>query len=379
MKILIFCPALGLTSGSGIRARLLAEGLKRAGGDIAVVSSGIPSDWSCDDIRLFNLEPGQTCQKSLLSAAQSFSPDFIYGITEAGADAVRMVAEKLSCHAALDLHGLGFIEVLELGAGYGPRLPRVIASLKWLSNARSVDLVTVANPRLFPLIKYLNRKTFPLFGGTDISLFTPQGKVQKLGCDPDAIQVLYAGNYHKWQGVDLLFEAIRSLGEDIQTFEFTFMGSVGQHREKVLEWQARLPAGRIHFVEAVDYSLVPNYYRGADVLVIPRPFMLSTYLAFPQKLSDYMASGRVVLATDLAPHRWALVQPQSGLLCPSTPGGLATALLDCKDIELRQTLGVRARERAVALFCHLQHGKNLLSIFEEHLVVSRNNKSQNGR
>lgn len=357
MKVLLFCTAdLATGSGSEVRARLIAEGLARNGADVHVVASGIPGAFAALGIGGTRIGPGRPWAEALSAAVEAFRPDVVYGITEAGADAVMRAARAARRPVAYDLHGIGFIEVVELGSAYGSRLKRIANSLKWLSRVPRADAVTVANPTLYPLVRAFNGKAVPVFGMTDVSHFRPDGPAVRLGTDPAKIQVLFAGNWFRWQGVDMLLEAIGILGRDREPFEFHLLGSVGKRA-------GAPPGAAVHCLDSVDYAVVPEYYRGADVLVIPRPFMLSTHLAFPQKLVDYMASGRTIVATDLAPHRFALESPPAGILCGRTARSLADGIRRTKDAGLRAELSANARDRAVALFCHARQTERVRNLF----------------
>ena len=364
MKVLLFCTAdLATGSGSEVRARLIAEGLARHGAGVHVVASGIPDAFSALGIGATRLGPGRSWADPPSAAVDAFRPDILYGITEAGADAVMRAARAARLPVAYDLHGIGFVEVVELGSAYGARLRRIGNSLRWLSRIPRAEAVTVANPTLYPLVRALNGNAVPVVGMTDVSHFRPDGPAVRLGTDPGKIQVVFAGNWFKWQGVDMLLEAIGILARDREPFEFHLLGSVGRRPGRTAARADALPPGAVHCRESVDYAVVPDYYRGADVLVIPRPFMLSTHLAFPQKLVDYMASGRTIVATDLAPHRFALESPPAGILCGRTAQALADGIRRTKDAALRAGLAANARERAVALFCHAKQTAKVRNLF----------------
>lgn len=363
MKILVFCTAnLSHGTGSAVRARLIVEGLRHHGADVCVVSSGVPERFTKIGVHSALFAEYKDWESTISEATASFRPDILYGITEAGADAVMNVARKYDLPFILDLHGLGVVEILELGAGYGSRLTRIKNSLRWLSRAANAHALTIANPTLLPYAKRINRNSIPIFGMSDVSHFSPEGLVARLGRDSDRVQVLYAGNYFKWQGIDLLVDAITILSKKNAPIEFTLMGSVGQSEILLHKWNKKLPKDTVNFVASVDYNEVADYYRAADVCVIPRPFMLSTYLAFPQKLVDYMAAGRAIVATDIAPHRWALKSPRAGVLCRATPNSLADALCQATDEQLREEISVNAREVAVHKFCHLKQTEKIYSL-----------------
>jgi glycosyltransferase involved in cell wall biosynthesis len=64
---------------------------------------------------------------------------------------------------------------------------------------------------------------------------------------------------------------------------------------------------------------------------------------------DAMMAGRAIVASDIAPIRWALAD--TGLIVP--PGdvdALVTALAGLRDRTIRQQYGVAAHARALAMF-----------------------------
>lgn len=362
MRVLMHCPAIGTESGSGIRARLIAEGLRDCGDDVCLLSRKVPADLAGTGVAVRVLSESDGVADAIAREAGTFRPDIVYGITETSADEVSDAARRVGVPVAFDIHGLGFVEVIELGSRYGRRLARVTASLRWLSRVRKADAVTVANPCLLPILKRLNPKAEPVIGMTDLARFRPEGAAARLGSGKGSIQVLYAGNYFRWQGVHLLMDAIRRLRGEADAFEFTLVGSVGKDAPRMEKWKSWFPPDRVRFLDSVEYARIADYYRGADVTILPRPFMLSTYLALPQKLVDSMASGKAVVATDLAPHRWALASPEAGILCPATAKGIAGGILRAKDEALRKRLSRQARAEAVERFCHRRQSRRIHEI-----------------
>jgi len=371
MKVLIFAPSLDINSGSGIRARLIIEGLRHWGIEVTVAARSVPTSLLENGVSFCKLHDAGDWANSLYSAICIEHPDIIYGITEALADIVLATGNKAGLPVAFDLHGIGAIEVFELGAGHGPRWARLCDSLRWLAAVRKANVVTVANPTLMPILRSFCHKVLPVFGITNISHFSPNGPATLLGDDPKRIKVLYAGNHYRWQGMDLLIEALRCLKGNVEQIHVLCLGSVGRNEQQVVDWQSEFPKGVLEFRGSVDFMDVADYYRGADVLIIPRPFLLSTYFALPQKLVDGMASGRAIIATDIAPHRWALQSPVAGILCPATGQGLAHCLKNINNKELLHELGQNARMRAVSNFCHLLQTHNIVQCFQE--VVGHRN------
>ena len=128
------------------------------------------------------------------------------------------------------------------------------------------------------------RNVVPVIGMTDISHFTPNGPVVQLGENKNLIQILYAGNYFKWQGIDLLFSTIEALMHE--DFEFTVLGSVEKLPQLLERWKHVLKKHKkLHLIDFVDYRVVPQYYRGADIAVVPREFYVEYLPCFATKNS----------------------------------------------------------------------------------------------
>jgi glycosyltransferase involved in cell wall biosynthesis len=368
VRILIIFPAnMDLGSGSAVRARLIAEGLNHLGAEIGVVTSGSAKFSAESGIKCWAHDGSKSWKDMIDAAIELFRPDVLYGITEALADIVIQAARRGTCKVVFDLHGLGVIEIMEMGSGHGPRGKRIRNSLRWLSLLRKADAITYLSPTIASVARLLNKHAVPIIGMTDISQFSSAGPSVPLGHDPAKIQVLYSGNFYKWQGIDLLFDAMEILLAIDNQFEFTILGSIGRNDSIQKRTVAAFPVGSVRFLDSVDYGEVAAYYRGADVLVIPRPFMLSTYFAFPQKLGDYMAAGKTIVATDIAPHRWALKQPPCGILCPPTPKGIADGLRTAENKRLRQELAANARKKATEQFCHIKQSEKIYALFQQML------------
>jgi glycosyltransferase involved in cell wall biosynthesis len=82
-----------------------------------------------------------------------------------------------------------------------------------------------------------------------------------------------------------------------------------------------------------------------------------------------MSSGRTIVATDIAPHRWALEYPKAGILAPPTAQGLAEAIRKTKDSELRRELSKNALKKATDQFCHIKKSRHIYSVLTEMLKI----------
>jgi glycosyltransferase involved in cell wall biosynthesis len=268
----------------------------------------------------------------------------------------------------VDLHAFSLIEQIELYGwkAFERRAIHIRASFRRLWALHKVDAMTVANPTLFPLAKIVNRNSRLIAGMTDVERFNPRFSSPESRFSTN-IQVFYLGNFLSWQGCDLLLEAARILIEDKNApYDFNFVGGSAQDREKNnQEWQRFVNTDRMRFLGSVDYDQIPAKFQQADILVIPRPWMLSTYLAFPGKISDYMASGKAILATNLKPHRYAIKDSKNGVLCEATSQGIVAGLLRLQDHDVRIRLGQQARLMAEKMFDKKNQARQALEFLQQ--------------
>lgn len=275
----------------------------------------------------------------------------LYGITEGNADLVLEASRRLGLPCVFDVHGIGVVEILELGRGYGPRLRRLRSSLRNLRALRGATALTVANPTLLPVLRAVNTSTRLAPGLVDTELFTPNGTVDRR-VPEDTVHVLYAGNRLPWQGCDLLLDAAARMEDGGRRIQVTVVASDADGGPN-LPSRHDLPRNA-EVVASVEHHEMPPLLRGADILVVPRPWMLSTYLAFPCKLTEFMAIGRAVLATNLKPHRYAIEDGATGILCRMSSAGLAAGIERLFSAALRDALGRQARAAAEARFDYRQ-------------------------
>lgn len=158
----------------------------------------------------------------------------------------------------------------------------------------------------------------------------------------DAVIGLYVGNLERYQGVDLLIDALAKLTRDVNLQMVIIGGTpahIAQYRERADELRI---ADRVHFLGVRPIEHLNAYLTQADVLVSPRTLGINT----PMKVYSYMQSGRAILATDIRSHTQVL-DSSCAELVPAQADAVAAGLERlARDRELRQRLGNAAQERA---------------------------------
>lgn len=152
---------------------------------------------------------------------------------------------------------------------------------------------------------------------------------------------LYVGNLERYQGIDLLADAIARL-PPADNLQMIVVGGapldVARYRRCAQEAGI---SGRLHFIGARPVAHLNAYLAQADILVSPRILGHNT----PMKIYSYMQSGKAILATDIRSHTQAIDRDCAELVAPEA-AALAAGLkrLVC-DADLRRRLGQAARER----------------------------------
>jgi glycosyltransferase involved in cell wall biosynthesis len=163
------------------------------------------------------------------------------------------------------------------------------------------------------------------------------------GGSPDAFpevgrpRIGYVGRLAPQKRADLLVEAFGRMREPAS---LVVVGD-GPDRERVHGLAAGLP--RVHLTGFVEHTAVPAVLASLDVLVLP-----SAYEEMGSVLTEALASGLPVVASDVGGIPEVVRHGQTGLLVP--PGDVAAlaAALDrlAADADLRARLSAGARARA---------------------------------
>jgi glycosyltransferase involved in cell wall biosynthesis len=184
---------------------------------------------------------------------------------------------------------------------------------------------------------------------------------KQLGIPPpeEGHVVLSVGRLVPHKGVEFLLEAVPHLRPSAH---LVVVGS-GPWRE-VLEASASRQgiADRVTFAGGVPWEELPEYYRAADVGVLPS---ISRLEAFGLVGLESMASERPVVLSDIPGVREVIQDGRSGLLSrPTDPRDLAekiNTLID--DPTLRRDMGKRGRQRVLANFTWEVVGKQFRDIY----------------
>jgi glycosyltransferase involved in cell wall biosynthesis len=183
-----------------------------------------------------------------------------------------------------------------------------------LAQARAADLVVACAEHMAEAVRKVglqNVKTIP--NGVDTRLFAPgpkpPGLMRDVGIRDDETVVLHVSALHPVKRpLDLVESAQLALREHARLV-YVILGD-SPWRPPVEEACKRLGLrDRVRFVGRVDPVNVPEYFRLADVVVMP-----SRSEGLARVYLETQASGRLLLASDIAAAREVIADGQTGLL-----------------------------------------------------------------
>lgn len=165
-----------------------------------------------------------------------------------------------------------------------------------------------------------------------------------MAADPDEepVLALYVGNLERYQGIDMLLDAIACLPPKLPLYTAVIGGDMARvKRYRTLANELGI-AGRVRFFGARPVRNLNAYLAQADILLSPRILGENT----PMKIYSYMQSGKAIAATNIRSHTQAL-DGETALLTAADPPAFAAGLERlAREPELRRRLGAAARAKA---------------------------------
>ncbi len=135
---------------------------------------------------------------------------------------------------------------------------------------------------------------------------------------PQKFTAVYTGHFYRGRGMNLLFE----LAQDLPAVSFVW---VGGKPEDVALWQMRLDRTGVNNVTLTGFipkMQLPLYQAAGDVLLMPYETTIegssggnSAEICSPMKMFDYLATGRVILTSEL-PVLHEVLNVGNAVFCP---------------------------------------------------------------
>lgn len=169
----------------------------------------------------------------------------------------------------------------------------------------------------------------------------------ELGIRPEQTVLMYSGSMSRKQGLGILAEVIRRLGER-RDLVWVLAGE-GPNRAELAAACADLPQVRLLSLQPLER--LNDWLNSADIHLLPQRGAAAD-LVLPSKLLGILASGRPVVASSPEGSELAELAQQAGLcVMPEDAVAFTEAVRRLADDRyLRQTTGLRARQLAEMQF-----------------------------
>lgn len=138
---------------------------------------------------------------------------------------------------------------------------------------------------------------------------------RKLGLENKFV-ALYAGSHAYCYALDTVVEAASFLKEN-PGINVVFLGD-GQEKQRLIQKSVNLGLNNVRFLDPVAKSEVPNYLNMADILILTTQNNYVFQRARPNKLFDYLASGRPILCSVEGEMQRVVEESRAGI--PVKPG-----------------------------------------------------------
>ncbi|HUZ72217.1 MAG TPA: TIGR04063 family PEP-CTERM/XrtA system glycosyltransferase [Stellaceae bacterium] len=167
----------------------------------------------------------------------------------------------------------------------------------------------------------------------DTAAFTDQRTIdaalrREIGLDGHVV-LGFIGSWYAYEGLDLLIRALPAMLKDRPEIALLLVGG-GPAEDELRRLAAALGVvQQIRFLGRVPHAEVKRYYDLVDLFVYPRHSMRLTEIVTPLKPLEAMASGRIVLASDVGGHRELIRAEDTGFLFRAGDvDALARAVID---------------------------------------------------
>jgi glycosyltransferase involved in cell wall biosynthesis len=175
--------------------------------------------------------------------------------------------------------------------------------------------------------------------------FTPMQARKMLGLE-EKFTAVYSGGFYEGRGL----ETLKGLAQHFPKVQFLW---VGGKEDIVAQWKAVIDQAQISNIQLtgfIENKLLPLYQMAADVLLMPYGRKIAgssggniADVSSPMKMFEYMASGRVILTSDLLVLREVLNNSNAVFYSPEDLDDMKTKFADLiKDDSKRKRIAEQA-------------------------------------
>jgi len=184
-----------------------------------------------------------------------------------------------------------------------------------------------------------------------------------------SLTIGYFGTIYQVKGLEVLLKAAKKLADQGEDFRLLITGNAADHVGLRTSINALGLGEKVVLTGYLSRGDLIATMAAADILVEPKIDHTLNQAAFPQKLAEYLATGKAIVASAIGDIPLYLKDRDNALLCRAgDEDSMAKALKILLDDQgLRAKLGLRGRETARNFFDHkiiARRMENSLSIIK---------------
>jgi glycosyltransferase involved in cell wall biosynthesis len=174
------------------------------------------------------------------------------------------------------------------------------------------------------------------------------------------LRLTYVGGLSVFRGLDIVLQAAARYQEHNPRFEVQLVGAgPGEPMLRRLVVDLGI-AARVRFEGFIENHRIPGVIADADIGVVPHRKDSHSCTTIPNKLFDYMAAAKPVLATDVTPVQRVLDEARCGLVYrDGDVADLVTQWRKFEDPQIRAAMGRNGR-RAIETVYNWDHDAHIL-------------------
>lgn len=299
-----------------------------------------------------------------LAEARSFRPHLIHAHLHEGALIGSVLKSILRIPLLFDYQGSLSGESLNHGFYRETSLMmKLFKGLERFIDRRADLIITSSDKGRQELVQEWGiapRKVINLIDGVDTETFRPgsRGEARReLGIADDVKLVVYLGLFNRYQGVDLLLDAISLVKSGASDVRFLLMGfPEGEYQRKAVEMDVD---DIITFTGRVDYDRASYFLSAGDLAVSPK-------LALTEangKLFNFMACGLPTVVFDNQVNREILGDDGIYVEHGDTSSLADTIISTLRDGQRMGLLSKQVRERAIRMHSWSARSRLLESVY----------------
>jgi glycosyltransferase involved in cell wall biosynthesis len=271
----------------------------------------------------------------------------VYLRHDPGTVPVALLARLLRYRLVLEVNAISVDLQRDAPRGLGGRLKAAVKAVGDRRAVRAAHAVVVVSAELRDSVAALRRDgaraVHVIPNGADTRTFHPMDAAAaagRAGLDPSAEHVVFTGTLTWWMDLATLVDAFAQVHAERPATRLVIVGD-GPERPAVEQRAAGLPV--VLTGALADRARVADHVAAARVCVAPADPRLRTARS-PLKVLEYLASGRPVVASDVAGNRDPIDLTGGGVLVPpDDPRAMASAILALlADPERAERIGAEA-------------------------------------